>query len=100
MPGSLSKIAKNGYKVKGLEIRNEKVGTLNKPHLFAISSGQRNEKSLIFHFKIGNEYHNCILKRVNGRCSLTKMSLSRLLLLKLSCSIMIKITAFFSSTQN
>ena len=53
MPGSLSKIAQKGYKVKGLEIRNVKIGTLNKPHLFAISSGKASGLSLIFHFKIG-----------------------------------------------
>ena len=49
-----------------LLIRNENVGTLNKPELFAISSGNRSGQSLIFHFKIGSDYHNCILKRVNG----------------------------------
>ena len=42
---------KNAYKVKGLEIRNENVGCLDKPVLFAISSGKVLGESLIFHLK-------------------------------------------------
>ena len=42
---------KNAYKVKGLEIRNENVGCLDKPILFAISSGKVIGESLIFHLK-------------------------------------------------
>ena len=42
---------KNAYKVKGLEIRNENVGCLDKPVLFAISSGKVLGESFIFHLK-------------------------------------------------
>ena len=57
---------KNAYKVKGLEIRNENVGCLDKPVLFAISSGKVLGESLIFHLKIGNHYFDCHLRRVNA----------------------------------
>ena len=57
---------KNSYKIKGLEIRNEEVGCLDKPVLFAISSGQNLGESLIFHLKIGNYYFDCYLRKVNG----------------------------------
>ena len=56
---------KNAYKVKGLEIRNENVGCLDKPILFAISSGKVLGESLIFHLKIGNHYFDCHLLKVN-----------------------------------
>ena len=53
------------YTVPGLLIRNDDVGCLDKPHLFAISSGKFNQKSLIFHFKIGNKYYDCEIHRIN-----------------------------------
>ena len=41
MPNILSKHTHGGYEVKGIPIQYEKVGTLNKPVLFAISSCTR-----------------------------------------------------------
>ena len=52
MPNIVSK-----YAVPGLEYRLEKLGTDNKPFLVAITAGQQNGKTLIFHFKIGERYY-------------------------------------------
>ena len=48
MPNILSK-----YAVPGLEYRLETLRTDTKPFLVAITAGQQNGKTLIFHFKIG-----------------------------------------------
>ena len=42
---------KNGW------IRNTDIGSLMEPYLYAISSGERNHGSLIFHLKIGKKFH-------------------------------------------
>ena len=38
-------------------IRNIDIGSLMEPYLYAISPGQRNNSSLIFHLKIGKKFH-------------------------------------------
>ena len=37
------------YQVQGLEVRLEKIGTKNKPFLYAITSGQQNQMHSIVH---------------------------------------------------
>ena len=61
MPNILSK-----YVVPGLEYRLEKVGTNDKPFLVAITTCQKNEKTLIFHFKIADKYYEYFLCKVNA----------------------------------
>ena len=61
MPNILSK-----YKVPGLEIRQENIGTKNKPFLYAITSGNQNGKSLIFHVKIIDKFHELLLVKINA----------------------------------
>ena len=54
------------YQVPGLEVRLENIGTKNKPFLYAITSGQQNGKTLIFHVKIGETFHELFLDKVNA----------------------------------
>ena len=56
----------DGYEIRGLDIRTINIGTSTKPHLYSITAGQRNSKSLIFHIKIENDFHQCHLARVNS----------------------------------
>ena len=58
MPNVLSE-----YTIPGLPIRLENVGTKNKPFFYAITAGERNEKSLIFHVKINDKYRIIIDNR-------------------------------------
>jgi hypothetical protein len=48
-----------GYDIQNKDIRNKEIGNLECPFLLAISPGQRNFKSLIFHIKIGFAYYQC-----------------------------------------
>ena len=62
----------NGYQIPGIEIRLENVGTTVLPHLYAITSGQRNDggpknRSTIFHIKIEDKQHECKLRYVGGK---------------------------------
>ena len=45
----------------GLEVRQENIGTKNKPFLYVITSGNRNGKSLIFHVKIDDTYATILI---------------------------------------
>ena len=54
------------YKVPGLEYHLEERGTKNKPFLVAITSGKKNGKTLVFHVKIGDSYHELFLKKINA----------------------------------
>ena len=48
------------FEIKGRDIKKRNVGTTEKPHLYAITAGQRNAGtggSLIFHVKIGDTFH-------------------------------------------
>ncbi len=50
----------NPFQIYGRDIKKRNVSTTEKPHLYAITSGQRNAGtggSLIFHVKIGDTYH-------------------------------------------
>ena len=58
----------NPFKVNGEEIQNRNIGGLEKPHLYAITAGQRNagtNGSLIFHIKIGDKYHQLCIDKTN-----------------------------------
>ena len=61
-----------GYDIQNKDIRNKEIGNLECPFLLAISPGQRNFKSLIFHIKIGFDYYQChknVFKSVFKRCT-------------------------------
>ena len=58
MPNILSK-----YVVPGLEYRLETLGTDTKPFLVAITAGQRNGKTIVFHFKIRDTYYEYVLRK-------------------------------------
>ena len=55
-----------GYEVRGCDIRKKTVGSLEKPCLYSITAGQRNQKSLIFHLKIEDSFHQCHIHIVNA----------------------------------
>lgn len=58
------------YLLKHDEVRLADIGTLIEPHLYSITAGQRNDQSLIFHVKIGKQFHtlpyilNCKYKKI------------------------------------
>ena len=58
-----------GYDIQNKDIRNKEIGNLECPFLLAISPGQRNFKSLIFHIKIGFDYYQCHKNTVN-KCTI------------------------------
>ena len=44
------------YIIRNTEVRLKNLGTLQEPHLFAITSGQNNYASLLFHCKIEDRF--------------------------------------------
>ena len=54
------------YKIKGLGIRDQSVGTVTKPFLYGITSGKFNHKSIVLHCKINEQYYEYSIKRVNS----------------------------------
>ena len=40
------------YVIKNLENQNQEIGTIQKPHFFHVTSGQRDTKSLLFKAQI------------------------------------------------
>ena len=55
----------NPFSIKGNDIKKEHVGSPNRPYLYNIGPGQRNEASLIFDIKIGNDYRQLTIDKVN-----------------------------------
>ena len=55
------------YIVKNLEVRLQDFGNLQQSHLYAITSGQRNNKSLLFHVKIAAVFHTLFIAKVNKK---------------------------------
>ena len=55
------------YKIAGVETLNLETGSTQLPYFYKISSGQRDTKSLIFHGKIGTEYHQYLIRQVNKK---------------------------------
>ena len=55
------------YNIKHLEVRLADIGTLAEPHLYAITAGQRNNKSLLFHVKIATIFHTLRICKVNKK---------------------------------
>ena len=55
-----------GYEIRGRNIRKRTIGSVDKPYLYSITAGQRNQRSLIFHIKIEDDFHQCHLRRVNA----------------------------------
>ena len=53
------------YIIKNTEVRLQNIGTLQEPHLYAITSGQNNHASLLFHCKIENDFHTMWINKVN-----------------------------------
>ena len=45
------------YLLKHIEVRLVDFGTLHEPHLYDITSGQRNTASLLFNVKAGPTFH-------------------------------------------
>ena len=52
-----------GYEIRGRNIRKRTIGSVDKPYLYSITAGQRNQRSLIFHIKI-EDFHQCLPKHV------------------------------------
>ena len=57
----------SGYKIPGRNVKNKEVGTLEKPYLVAITSGERSGKPLCFHVKIGRDYHKLRVHDVGSK---------------------------------
>ena len=53
------------YKIKGWNIKERYIGTIESPHLYYISPGKYNDSSLIFFVKIFNIFHELHLVKVN-----------------------------------
>ena len=53
------------HQIQNREVQHKNLGHLECPYLFAITSGQRNLASLIFHIKIGSKFHQCHIRKVN-----------------------------------
>jgi hypothetical protein len=53
------------YQIKTGHIRLPDFGSLLEPALFAITAGERNKKSLLFHLKIGKHFHVCTINKIN-----------------------------------
>ena len=51
------------YEPNGRDIEEINIGEINKPHLFDITGGQR-EDALSFHFKIGDNYFEAEIDNV------------------------------------
>ena len=51
--------------VRGNEIKRAHVGSPNLPHLYNIGPGQRNGASLVFDIKIGNDFRQVTIDKVN-----------------------------------
>ena len=47
--------------------KNRTEGTNEKPLLIGITSGNKTSQSIVFHFKIGNYYHDMTIKKVNSK---------------------------------
>ena len=59
------------YELKNKEVRVAPHGTLELPFLYAVTSGERNNDSLVFHLKIGETFHQCHIDQVNkNSCNL------------------------------
>ena len=52
------------YQLQTKEARLQPLGTPEIPFLYAISGGQRNNESLIFYFKIGENFHECHIDQI------------------------------------
>ena len=83
MPNILSK-----YAVPGLEYRLETLRTDTKPFLVAITAGQQNGKTLVFHFKIRDKYYEYVLRKVNATsCNFACREKSCPGTIKMKCSL-------------
>ena len=62
------------YRIIGTEIANIEIGSINNPKFFKITAGQRQKNSLLYHFKIGQNYYVYkifVIKRIF--CALIKI---------------------------
>ena len=64
---SLHQGLQTGYIIKHNDIRVADIGTLQEPHLFHITGGQRNNESLQFHCKIHETFHTLGVNKVNKK---------------------------------
>ena len=55
------------YTIKHSEVRLADIGTLTEPHLYAITAGGRNNKSLLFHVKIATIFHCLKICKINKK---------------------------------
>ena len=55
------------YDIKHNEVRLTNYGSPQEPHLYAITSGQKNYASLLFHVKIEDEFHTLSINKVNKK---------------------------------
>ena len=55
------------FTINNINARDDKLGELILPHLYAISSGQRNRASLNFHLKIGDFFCYVTINKVNKK---------------------------------
>ena len=54
------------YRIPNLENQGRKIGTINSPYFFQITSAQRHKKSLIFHAQILKRYYMYTIARVGS----------------------------------
>ena len=55
------------YVIKNTDVRLANYGTLQEPHLYAITAGQYNKKSLLFHTKIEADFHTLKINKTNKK---------------------------------
>ena len=54
------------YKIKNLENQGQDKGTIESPHFFHITTGEKIKKSILFHAQIANKYFKYQVKAIGA----------------------------------